>query len=69
MEFKIALGHGPVVWAVELVASDLDTGKEVDRFMLMSCMSYHLTNEYASKLQQFTGFDLVYECVNTVTGT
>jgi len=57
MEFKIALSHGPIVWAIELVAFDLDTGKEVDRFMLNSSTDPGGARQYADRLAKMTGFD------------
>jgi len=63
MEFKIVLSHGPVVWAVELVAFSLDTGKEVGRFMLNSSQDRGAVNEYIHRLSEFTGFDFRYENV------
>lgn len=57
MEFKIALSHGPVVWAIELVAYNLDTGKEVDRFMLNSTTDLGAAIDYVNRLSRFTGFD------------
>jgi hypothetical protein len=59
MEFKIAISHGPVIWAVELVAFDLDTGKEVDRFMLNSGRDLGSAREYADRLARMTGFENV----------
>jgi len=64
MEFKIVLSHGPVVWAVELVAISLDTGKEIGRFMLNSTMNFMAANDYMDRLGKFTGFD----CVESMTG-
>lgn len=56
------LSHGPIVWAVELVAISLDTGKEVDRFMLNSSMDYGSVLDYVIGLRRFTGFEM-YEDV------
>jgi len=61
MEFKIVLSHGPVVWAIELMAYSLDTGKEVDRFILNSSMDYGAALDYVIRLKKFTGLDTVYE--------
>lgn len=56
------LSHGPIVWAVELVAISLDTGKEVDRFKLNSSMDYGSVLDYVIRLKGFTGFEM-YEDV------
>jgi hypothetical protein len=63
MEFKIILSHGPVVWAIELAAFDLDIGKEVERFMLSSSEDLGAVKDYVNRLQRMTGFDVRYEHV------
>lgn len=55
------LSHGLVVWAIELVAFDLDTGKEVDRFMLNSTQDLMAASNYTRRLSEMTGFDGVVE--------
>lgn len=57
MEFKIVLSHGPVVWAIELAAYSLDTGKEVDRFMLNATEDLDAARHYIRMLSEMTGFD------------
>jgi len=63
MEFKIVLSHGPVVFAIELVSFDLDTEKEVDRFMLNSTEDRIGAERYAYRLGVMTGFDFEDERV------
>lgn len=64
MEFKIVLSHGPIVWAIELVAFDLDTGREMSRFLLTSSSVLSDAQDYVRRLAAFTGFDRVVETVH-----
>jgi hypothetical protein len=56
MEFKVVLSHGPVVWAIELVAFSLDTGEEVERVMLNSTTNYLAAQYFVHRLAKMTGF-------------
>src|SRR6185295_11685790 len=68
MELIIILSHGPVIWAVEMAAINLDTGKEEDRVMLHSFTDILQAKQYLARLQQLTGLDIKSEVCDESIG-
>lgn len=68
MELVLVLSHGPVIWAVEIVGINLDTGEEEDRVMLHSFNDIMMAKQYLAKLQQLTGLDIRSEVCDESDG-